>query len=46
MLDGFLSPHLRERRASFYIEADRATVSDKRWAVLADNCHPFDDQPI
>ena len=31
--DGYFSLHLGDRRACFFLEADRATVSNKRWAL-------------
>ena len=39
--DGYFSLHLGDRRASFFLEADRATVSNKRWAVRVRACMEY-----
>ena len=39
--DGYFSLTLGDRRASFFLEADRATVSNKRWALRVRACMEY-----
>ena len=39
--DGYFSLHLGDKRASFLLEADRATVSNKHWALRVRSCMEY-----